>query len=83
MIVRTCCVSLKLSYFSLLESVQIFLSCMTSPFCTTAVENELCKSFLPNFAWTVKFVAKILMGMVWEWFPMYFWCCALMELFDR
>ena len=30
----------------------------------TAVEIELCKSFLPNFAGTVKFVARILMGMV-------------------
>ena len=33
-------------------------------FCTTAVKSEVCKSFLPNFAGTVKFVAKILMGMV-------------------
>ena len=67
---RTCCVSLNLSYFSLLASEQLFLANKTSPFCTTAVEIELCKIFLPNFAGTVKFVAKILMGMVWEWFLM-------------
>ena len=36
----------------------------TSPVCTTGVEFELCKSFLPNFAGTVKFVAKIMVGMV-------------------
>ena len=36
--------------------------------CTIGVEIELCKSFLANFAGTVKFVAKLLMGMVWEWF---------------
>ena len=41
-----------------------FWQVRTSPFCTTAVEIELCKSFLPDFAGTVKFVSKIL----WEWF---------------
>ena len=62
---RTCCVSLKLSYFSLLASEQLILASKASPICTTAVEIELCKSFLPNFAGTVKFVAKMfLMGMV-------------------
>ena len=50
--------------FSLLASEHLFLASMTSLICTTAVEIELCKSFLPNFAGTVKFVAKILMGMV-------------------
>ena len=29
----------------------------------TGVEIELCKSFLPNFAGTVKFVAKMSVGM--------------------
>ena len=53
-----------------------FWQVRTSPFCTTAVEIELCKSFLPDLAGTVKFVSKLLMGMVWEWFPMYFWYCA-------
>ena len=37
---------------------------MSNNVCTTGVEFELCKSFLPNFAGTVKFVAKILVGMV-------------------
>ena len=40
------------------------LASMTSPLCTTGIGFELCKSFLPNFAWTVKYVAKILVGMV-------------------
>ena len=68
MIVRTCCVSLKLTYFSFLASKTCFLASRTAPVCTIGVEIELCKSFLANFAGTVKFVAKILMGMVWEWF---------------
>ena len=56
------CISSTILY-SLLAS-EHFLASMTSLICTTAVEIELCKSFLPNFAGTVKFVAKILMGMV-------------------
>ena len=32
--------------------------------CTIGVEFELSWSFLPNFAGTAKFVAKILVGMV-------------------
>ena len=32
--------------------------------CTTGVEFELSWSFLPNFAGTVKIVAKLLVGMV-------------------
>ena len=67
---------LCISYFSLLASEQLFLASKTSSFCTTAVEIELCKSFLSNFMGTMKFVAKSLMAMVWEWFPMYFWCCV-------
>ena len=35
----------------------------TSLFCTTGAEIELCKSFIPDFAGTVKFVTKILVGM--------------------
>ena len=35
----------------------------TAPLYTSCVEFELCKSFLPNFAGTVKFVAKVLVGM--------------------
>ena len=54
---RTCCALLKLCYSSLLAST-------TSPVGTTGVEFEVCKSFLPNFAGTAKFVAKILVGMV-------------------
>ena len=57
-----------------MASQHFFLASMTSNVCTTAVEIELCKSCLPNLAGTVKFVANILMEMVWEWFPMYFWC---------
>ena len=34
------------------------------PSCTTGIEFELSWSFLPNFAGTVKFVAKILVGML-------------------
>ena len=82
---RTCCVSLKLSYFSLLASEQLILASKTSPFCTTAVEIELYKSFLPNFAGIVKFVAKMLMGMIWEWFLCIFgvvhdWNCLIGSL---
>ena len=35
----------------------------TAPLCTTIVEFELSMLFLPNFAGTVKFVAKNLLGM--------------------
>ena len=61
---RTCCSLLKLSYSSLLASETWFLASRTAPLCTTGVEFELSWSFLPNFAGTVEFVAKILVGMV-------------------
>ena len=36
----------------------------TGPLCTTGVEFELSWLFLPNFAGTAKYVAKLLVGMV-------------------
>ena len=50
--------------------------------CTTDVEIKLCKSFLPNFAGIVKFVAKRFGG---NKFPMYFgvvqdWYCLIGRL---
>ena len=61
---RTCCSLLKLSYSSFLASETLVLASRTAPLCTTAVEFEQSWSFLPNFAGTVKIVAKILVGIV-------------------
>ena len=46
------------------------LTSRTAPVRTIQVE------FLSTFDSTVKFDAKLWMGMVEEWFPMYFWCCG-------
>ena len=50
------------------------------PLCTIGIEIELSWSVLSLFDWTVKFVAKSLMGMVWEWLPMYLWNCLIGSL---
>ena len=67
-ILRTCCVSLKLSYFSLWGSKTEFLTSSSVPLCTIGIGFELSWSSCQNFDWTVKFVAQIFdensMGMV-------------------
>ena len=75
-IVRTCCLSLNLTYFSLLASKNQFLTSRSAPLCTIGVGIELSWSSCQIFDETVKFVVQFLMRMVWEWFPMCFWCCA-------
>ena len=55
---RTCCVLLKLSISRFWHVSNNFWQ-VGLHLCTTGVEIELCKSFLPKFAGTVKFVAKI------------------------
>ena len=67
-IVRTCCVSLRLSYFSLLASKNQFLTSSSAPLCTIGVGLELSWSSCQIFDGTVKFVAQIFdengLGMV-------------------
>ena len=57
MIVRTCCVSLKLSYFSLLASKNQFLTSSSAPLCTIGIGFELSWSSCQIFDGTVKFGA--------------------------
>ena len=59
---RTCCVSLKLSYFSLLASETYFLASRSAPLCTIGVGFELSWSSCQIFDGTVKFVAQIVDG---------------------
>ena len=65
---RTCCVSLKLSYFSLLASKNQVLTSSTAPLYSIGVGVELSWSPCQIFDGTVKFVAQILeengLGMV-------------------
>ena len=61
-IVRTCCVSLKLTYFSLLVSKNQFLASRSAPLCTIGVRFELSWSFCQIFDGTVKFVSQIFDG---------------------
>ena len=61
-IVRTCCVSLKLSYFSHLASKSQFLSSRSAPLCTIGIGFELSWSSCHIFDGTVKFVAQIFYG---------------------
>ena len=67
-IVRTCCVSLKLTYFSLLASKNQFLTSRCAPLCTIGVGFELSWSSCQIFDGTVKFVAQLFdencLGMV-------------------
>ena len=67
-IVRTCCVSLKLSYFSLLASNSQFLTSRSASLCTIGVGFELSWSSCQIFDGTVKFVVQIFdengLGMV-------------------
>ena len=57
-IVRTCCLSLKLSYFSLLASKNQFLTSSAPPLCTIGIGSELSWSSCQIFDGTVKFVAQ-------------------------
>ena len=74
-IVRTCCVSLKLSYFSLLASKSQFLTSSSAPLCTIGVGFELSWSSCQSFDGTVDFVAQIfdgngslcIFGVVHDW----------------
>ena len=59
---RTCCVSLKLSFFSLLASKTYFLASRSAPLCTIGVGFELSWSSCQIFDGTVKFVAQIVDG---------------------
>ena len=67
-IVRTCCVSLKLSYFSLLASNSQFLTSSSAPLCTIGVGFDLSWPSCQIFDGTVKFVVQIFdengLGMV-------------------
>ena len=58
-IVRTCCVSLKLSCFSLLASKNQFLTTSSALLCTIGVGFELSWSSCQIFDGTVKLVAQI------------------------
>ena len=58
-IVRTCCVSLKLSYFSHLASKNQFLTSSSVPLSTIGIGFELSWSSCQIFNGTVKFVAQI------------------------
>ena len=66
--VRTCCVSLKLSYFSLLASKTYFLTSSSAPLCTIGIGFKLSWSSCQIFDGTVKCVAQIFtengLGMV-------------------
>ena len=55
---RTCCLSLKLSYFSLLASKSQFLTSHSAPLCTIGVGFDLSWSSCQIFDGTVKFVAQ-------------------------
>ena len=63
-IVRTCCVSLKLSYFSLLASKNQFLTSSSAPLCTIGVGFELswssCQIFDENGLGMVPYVFLVL-----------------------
>ena len=65
---RTCCVSLKLSYFSLLASKSQFLTNRSETLCTIGVGFELSWPSCQIFDGTVKFVVQIFdengLGMV-------------------
>ena len=61
-IVRTCCVSLQLTYFSLLASKNQFLTSRSAPLCTIGIEFELSWSSCQIFDGTVKFFAQIFYG---------------------
>ena len=61
-IVRTCCVSLKLSYFSLLASKSQFLTSRSAPLCTIGIGFELSWPSCQIFDGTVKFVVQIVYG---------------------
>ena len=56
---RTCCVFLKLSYFSLWVSNNKFLTSSSALLCTIGVGFELSWSSCQIFDGTVKFVAQI------------------------
>ena len=72
---RTCCVSLKLPYFSLLASKTEFLTSSSAPLCTIGVGFELSWSSCQIFDGTVNFVAQIfdgngslcIFGVVHDW----------------
>ena len=55
---RTCCVSLKLSYFSRLASKSQFLTSSSAPLCTIGVGFELSWPSCQIFDGTVKFVVQ-------------------------
>ena len=59
---RTCCVSPKQTYFSLLASKTEFLASSSTPLCTIGVGFELSWSSCQIFDGTVKFVAQIFDG---------------------
>ena len=59
---RTCCVSLKLTYNSLLASKNHFLTSSSAPLCTIGGGFELSWSSSQIFDGTVKFVAQIFDG---------------------
>ena len=65
---RTCCVSLKLSYCLLWASKNQFLTSSSAPLCTIGIGFELSWSSCQIFDRTVKFVAQIFdenaLGMV-------------------
>ena len=65
---RTCCVSLKQSYFSLLASKNQFLTSSSAPLCTIGIGFELSWSSCQIVDGTVTFVAQIFdengLGMV-------------------
>ena len=61
-IVRTCCVSLKLTYFSLLVSKNQLLASGSAHVCTIDIGFELSWSSCQIFDGTVKFVAQIFDG---------------------
>ena len=58
-IVRTCCISLKLSYFLLLASESQFVTSSCAPLCTIGVGFELSWPSCQIFHGTVKFVVQI------------------------
>ena len=55
---RTCCVSLKLSYFLLLASLNQFLTSLSAPICTIGVGFELSWSSCQIFDGIVTFFVQ-------------------------
>ena len=78
------CISYTILFLALASKSQ-FLTSSSAPLCNIGVGFELSWSSSQIFDGTVKFVAPILMRMVWEWFPMYFgvvhdWNCLIGSL---